>query len=177
MIEREILGWPYTVTDSGRVFSLPRRRVPQKREIHPVRNDKSRKGLYLTVGLHDGERAKKFFVHRLVAEMFLGPPPSPNHEVRHLDGNPINNKVKNLVWGTSKENSEDARRHGTMACGSRNGNSKLTEKDVLDIRKELKCGVWGVGSHLAKKYGVSQVIISNIKHQTRWGWIDKRVKI
>jgi hypothetical protein len=32
---------------------------------------------------------------------------------RHLDGNPINNRLENLRWGTHKENKADAIKHGT----------------------------------------------------------------
>lgn len=52
------------------------------------------------------------FVHRMVAEMFI-PNPDNLPVVRHLDGNPNNNNVLNLAWGTSKDNWEDSVRHGT----------------------------------------------------------------
>ena len=52
------------------------------------------------------------FVHRMVAEMFI-PNPDNLPLVRHLDGDPTNNVVWNLAWGTSKDNWEDAVRHGT----------------------------------------------------------------
>lgn len=48
---------------------------------------------------------KKFFVHRLVARAFLGPPPSPKHsQVNHKDWNPGNNNVDNLEYVTLAEN-------------------------------------------------------------------------
>lgn len=33
-------------------------------------------------------------------------------ETRHLDGDPGNNKVDNLVWGTIEENRRDTVKHG-----------------------------------------------------------------
>lgn len=51
-------------------------------------------------------------VHVLVAEAFLGPRPEGQH-VRHLDGNPRNNAVVNLAYGTAAENQQDAIAHGT----------------------------------------------------------------
>ena len=51
-------------------------------------------------------------VHRMVAEMFI-PNPDNLPVVRHLDGDPTNNVVWNLAWGTVKDNWEDAVRHGT----------------------------------------------------------------
>jgi DNA-binding CsgD family transcriptional regulator len=33
---------------------------------------------------------------------------------RHLDGNPANNHISNLGWGTNSENTQDRLEHGTM---------------------------------------------------------------
>lgn len=57
----------------------------------------------------------KEYVHRLVALVFLGPP-RDGDEVRHLDGKPSNNVVKNLAWGTHLENMQDMVRHGTQGA-------------------------------------------------------------
>lgn len=51
-------------------------------------------------------------VHRLVAETFLGPLPV-GLQTRHLDGDPSNNRVDNLQYGTGSQNMQDAVRHGT----------------------------------------------------------------
>ena len=49
--------------------------------------------------------SKSYRVHRLVAEAFLPPPPTPKHKcVNHKDGNPSNNHVSNLEWCTHSEN-------------------------------------------------------------------------
>lgn len=67
-------------------------------------------------GYHDyhlwtsGER-KRARAHTLVAEAFLGPRPVAQ-DVRHLDGNPGNNHLSNLAYGTRSENLRDAVRHG-----------------------------------------------------------------
>lgn len=52
-----------------------------------------------------------------------------------MDGDKMNNHISNLVWGTNAENSEDMARHGTLK-GERNPASKLTEPDVIRLRKE-----------------------------------------
>ncbi|AKL88362.1 HNH endonuclease [Gordonia phage GMA6] len=56
---------------------------------------------------------KSVLVHRLVAEAFLGAPPSDKPLVLHRDGNPLNNKVTNLKYGTSSENRLDSVSHET----------------------------------------------------------------
>ena len=60
----------------------------------------------------DGVRYHKY-IAVLVAEAFI---PNPNNypEVRHMDGNPYNNHVSNLKWGTHADNMADAKRHGTF---------------------------------------------------------------
>lgn len=45
---------------------------------------------------------------------FAGPCPE-GLEVRHLDGDPANNRLTNLCYGTHSENVQDSLRHGTHA--------------------------------------------------------------
>ncbi len=51
-------------------------------------------------------------VHCIVAAAFIGPRPS-GWETRHIDGNPSNNRLENLEYGTRSDNAEDSKRHGT----------------------------------------------------------------
>lgn len=53
---------------------------------------------YVQLGAHGIKTA----VHRLVALTFLGPPPTPLHEVAHGDGDRLNNTVTNLLWTAPK---------------------------------------------------------------------------
>jgi len=48
-------------------------------------------------------RQKKVFVHRLVAEHFM---PNPNNlsDVHHIDSNPQNNDISNLMWLSHRDN-------------------------------------------------------------------------
>ena len=48
---------------------------------------------------------QKFYVHRLVASTFLGPPSDPSRwQVNHLDGNRENNRLSNLEYVSPSEN-------------------------------------------------------------------------
>ncbi|CAE7635044.1 unnamed protein product, partial [Symbiodinium sp. CCMP2456] len=60
---------------------------------------------YLKVSV-DGQH---YYVHRLVATAFLGPPPDPTcWQVNHIDGNPANNLLTNLQYVTPAENQRHA---------------------------------------------------------------------
>ncbi len=89
----------YMVSDQGEIWS-------ERKDINLVQTPT--KTGYLTVKLN----GKTYNVHKLVAEAFIGPRPE-GLQVRHLDGNPRNNNVTNLVYGTSKENHADMVTHGT----------------------------------------------------------------
>lgn len=106
----------YEVSDFGRVRSLPRK----TRNGCPGRILKP--GLssgHLTVALSIDRQKKSFLVHRLVVLAFIGPPPSPEYEVCHNDGDPLNNTLDNLRWGTRSDNLLDSVRHGTHVWASR----------------------------------------------------------
>lgn len=97
----------YWVSDSGRVWS--KQRVGSHGGI--LRTPPDAKG-YPQVDLaRDGKRVHRY-VHHVVTDAFLGPIP-PGLERRHLDGNPGNNQLGNLEFGTQSANSLDSVRHGT----------------------------------------------------------------
>ena len=57
-------------------------------------------------------------VHKLVLLAFVGPAPY-KHDCRHLNGNPSDNRLENLRWGTRSENILDAVRHNTWMTPER----------------------------------------------------------
>jgi hypothetical protein len=109
-----------------------------------------------------GFRAK---LHRVMLTLFKRPP-KPGEVGRHLDGNPANNTLSNLAWGTAVENWDDSRRHGTAQVGSKHGMAKLTEAQVAEIRATPR--TQGSLRGLAKQYGVSKVLIGKIRSGEVW---------
>jgi hypothetical protein len=103
----------YEVSDHGRVRSLP----GHKRRGQVLRGIAQHHGHLMVNPRRDG-RMRQLFVHRLVLEAFIGPCP-PGMMCRHLNGNPSDNRLENLRWGTPKENAEDSTRHGTHANGNK----------------------------------------------------------
>jgi len=105
----------------------------------------------------DGSRVR-VVVHKLVAWVFLGHPPTSNHEVCHKNGDKKDNRVTNLKWGTRKENAADREKHGQTYRGKRHHKAKLNPQKVAEIRWARETlGTSYVD--LAKEYGVSPVTI------------------
>ena len=94
------------------------------------------------------------YVHRLVLFAFVGALPANTQrmEARHLDGNPTNNKLTNLAWGTVVENRADRRRLGETA--------KLSYSEMLGLQHDLRDGMllkdvaakYAIDRHTAAKY-------------------------
>lgn len=66
---------------------------------------------YPRVTLKVGGARHNYLVHHLVLKAFVGPKPA-GMECRHLNGNPADDRLENLKWGTPTENSYDTVRHG-----------------------------------------------------------------
>lgn len=161
---RQVKGWnSYFVSDSGFVKSYKKNKLNGR--LLTIHNHKDG---YLTVDLSIGRKAYQKFVHRLVAEAFI-PNPNNKKQVNHIDGDKRNNHVSNLEWSTRSENMRHAVRIGLKKPlkGSKNPAAKLSESDVLKIRKEYSLG--GIGQiALGVKYGVSQAVISDVLLRKRW---------
>ena len=148
-------GDAYEISDSGSIRSF-------KRSLDNVMNTTITPSGHRFVGLSlNGIRYTKY-IHRLVLEAFVGPCPE-GMECRHLDGDPSNNRVDNLKWGTSTENAADMVRHGTVSVGEKNGRSKLCELDVWLIRN-----VDLTTSKIAEFLGISQKTASDARRRITW---------
>jgi len=89
--------------------------------------------------------------------------------VRHTCDNRLCVNPAHLLLGTSADNTQDRHVRNRDARGSVNGNSKLTEEQVLAIRKNY--APWSrTRGHiaLAKAYGVSSSLISQIIKRDIW---------
>jgi hypothetical protein len=106
--------------------------------------------------------------HRLAYQRTKGPIPR-GFVVRHRCDVKGCVNPDHLVIGTHKDNSRDAMERGQVARGTRNGASKLDERQVLEIRARLAGGESTV--RLARAFGVSQSLVSQISLRQAWAWL------
>ena len=100
---------------------------------HILHQSISKKGRPI-IRIRVGSIKKTFYVHRLVLEAFVGNCPI-GMQACHFDDNKLNNKVENLRWDTWKNNVLDGLRNQTACMGEAHRSSRLTNNEVLDIRK------------------------------------------
>jgi hypothetical protein len=115
--------------------------------------------------LHVFIRGRNRQVHHLVLEAFVGPCP-PGMESRHLNGNPADNRLANLAWGTHKENIADAIERGTRPRGRRPVRAKVTENLVRVIRIARNEG-WSQVK-IAKRLNVAWITVHRILKDEAW---------
>ncbi|MDB5352697.1 MAG: hypothetical protein JWN86_3944 [Planctomycetota bacterium] len=164
---RPIAGFPgYRVNRKGVVQS---RRGPGCRSgttenwvsLKPIPRSRG----YMTVNLSCCGRKSIRYVHRLVLESFVGACPEGMVGC-HNDGDRTNNRVANLRWDTPTANEADKLRHGTRRVGSATACSKLSEVDVLEIRRRK-----GEGEPmrlLASEFGISWQNVQAIVGHRSW---------
>jgi len=135
---------------------------------------------------------KTIKVHRIVASTFI-PNPDIKPEINHLNGIKDDNKIMNLEWVTHRENfdhsvdnnmqpalfssAEENRYYRAVLdgrCekvqGSKVGTSKLTEKDVIEIRAKFKPRIY-TREMLANEYGVKPSCIKDVVNRRSWKFL------
>ena len=131
---------------------------------------------YLNFSYYKDGKRTTLDVHACVAKVFHGDRSSEGLYALHKDGNPLNNNVENLYWGTQKQNMMDMVRHGTVfrGQGEKNGNSKLKEADIHKIRDMKSNGI--LQKEIAAIYGVGESLISSILLGKKWAHIPIPIK-
>lgn len=94
----------YEVSNMGRVKSYSRRNY-QGRIMAQCLTGGKPKSMYLTVSLSRDNKRRNYFTHRLVATVFIGPPPAPKMTVDHKNNDKFDNAASNLQWMTRQDNS------------------------------------------------------------------------
>jgi hypothetical protein len=133
--------------------------------------------------LRDGAKSQ-MGAHRVSWMIAHGPIPDGMF-VCHRCDNPPCVRPDHLFLGSPRDNSQDAAKKGRMASGERHTTrlhperiargarlpqTKLTEDDVREIRRELAAST--PERHLARRYGVSKSLIWSIKTRRSWRHVE-----
>lgn len=120
-----------------------------------------------------------FQIHRIVAELFLPPPPQwmvdkcANEHwgkvlVLHKDNNKFNNHYINLKWGTLEDNTSQAFKDGLVqnSPGEKNGQAKLSDSLVHSICEFYQNG--GSRKEAENSFDISRHQAYSIYTKRKW---------
>lgn len=157
----------YQVSNLGRVKSLPN---TKRRTELVLKASAHVKSGHLIVNLTSAKKGGGWaqvchYVHTLVLRAFKGDCPLGN-EGCHNDGNPANNSLENLRWGTRDSNQADRLTHGTSNRGKRNGQAILDETGAREVKRRLAAKE--TQTSIAKAMGISRSAVSAIAVGRTW---------
>ena len=160
----------YEVSNLGRVRSLDRwvnhhtagKALRHGRILTPCRGNEP----YLSVMLSNAGESHSKRVHRIVAEAFI---PNPNglSDVDHIDCNKLNNRVENLRWCTSAENTRFAKDNGLLPVPPRFSELNDEQKERA-LKNHVKAVVRSDGKEFksiadaARDLGVSPGAVNHV---------------
>lgn len=163
---REIPNTDYSVSSEGQVAS---RKFGKWRILRLSLGSFGYPLVHLCIG--GEERTRR--VHHLVAGVFIGPQPTPAHQINHKNGLRWDSRAVNLEWVTQSENMRhrfDVLEH-PGPHGERNGKTKLTEVEVREILTRHAAGE--KRKSIAADYGVGETNVDHIIHGRTWAWISE----
>src|SRR5690606_21123068 len=164
---RESEKYPkWRFTSDGNIIS--------KKLNRPRKLFKNNSGYLMVTDVEEG-KTYNYYVHRLIAEIFIGEIPQ-GMAVNHKDGDKLNNHASNLEIVSYSENIRHADRTGlrTHAHGEQNGMAKLTNIEAEMLIKDIITGERN--KDLGKKYKIHPQYVSLIRHKRRWKKIWDRVE-
>lgn len=160
----------YEVSSWGRIRSLPRIEVYSRIDCYSGRViavRRKHKGKLLSPGRQGSGhlslplgKTRTQLVHTLVLTAFCCPRPE-GMECLHGDGNPANNRINNLRWGTRSENIFDAIRHGARDYTKFKRNERRLPDDLHSAVVKDKGSILSI----AKKFGISWGAAKRAKEQ------------
>lgn len=167
----------YAVSSYGVVKRITQGRgTKHGRLLKPSYNTEGRPRISL---YYEPNKMKTRSVAQVVAMAFLGKRP-PGKEINHKNGVRDHNRLENLEYVTPEENHYHAQIHGLLSHGKlhgdtvrgeRNGYSKLSTGEVIEIKKKGRLGVLS-HSQIAKEYPVNRSVISRILEGKLWSHVE-----
>lgn len=153
--EGKIRSLDREITQIGR-WGKPFTRKLKGQILRPGRYAKSG---HVSVVLGRGTNGRP--VHQLVLLTFIGPAPE-GMEVLHKDGNPLNNKLNNLKYGTRLENIMDNYRHKGVWRDT-------TQKQAEEVKRLLSQNL--KATDIAERVQLPVHTVYSIKKGGHFKWI------
>ena len=156
---RDIPGYEgiYRVSNDGQVMRVG----------SAVLKPRLKKSGYMFISTYLKSRRQNFYVHKLVAWLFIGERPN-KADINHINGIKTDNRVENLEYMTRAENMRHARElglHNNRADS--HYNAKLTSEKAKEIR--LLYATTDIRQYeLAAQFQVTKSAISSIIRFRTW---------
>jgi hypothetical protein len=175
--EKGALKKRYAISSYGRIISF----TGNIEEGDYIRGGKLRG--YPTLPLRPAGKSKTFYVHKLVAELFL-PKTSPDQEyVIHLDYNKSNNFIENLQWANKEEMFEHQQKNPSVleAREKQKGRKtqqghKLSATQVMRLKMKINDPNRKTRLKLiAREFGISEMQLYRIKSGENWAHVEVEV--
>lgn len=125
------------------------------------------------VPIHRASMPRKA-VHRIICEVVYRPMDDGEH-ARHLCHNKGCVNPEHLAPGSQSENMLDSVRdgHWTFTRGTGNGRAKMTESDVVLLRREFRPNTPGEAARWSTRFGVDQSNIRDAVAGRTWRHVPK----
>lgn len=164
---RDLPGFPgYRIGSDGSFWSRRKRNGGLGSEWRQLKARRGSSGYLQIAPMRDGRAVPKL-LHRAVLEAFIGPCPSGMEACHSPDPDRTNCRLENLRWDTRRANNiQDKLAHGRLPIGTRHHATKLSEEDVLDIRRRASAGEPQKG--IAKAFGLSKAAVQFIVSGRTW---------
>jgi hypothetical protein len=172
MITMDVDGFPgYRIGLDGSIWTSKRGRWGNDAAWRKLKPSLSIYGYpYVFLSRRFPAETRRFFLHHLVLETFIGPRPA-GADACHANGVRSDNRLSNLRWDSRKVNMADSIAHGTVARGEKSGASRLTEDQVREIRTLYAPNKYGL-KRLGKQFGVAVDTIRAIVTRRTWAHVS-----
>lgn len=138
----------YEISNYGRVWSKAR---------HIFKLPDTNNCGYLRIQLSRNGNKERYFIHRLVAELFV-PGKFADFVVNHIDGNKLNNMATNLEWVSQTDN----QRHSLLDLGNKAKLKLFTEQPYKLVHADGTMTYYESMAKLAYATGFSRAMLYNL---------------
>lgn len=173
IFEEGALRKRYAVSNYGRVVSF----IDKLAEGTIVKGGTL--GGYPTLPMRPFGKSTTFYIHKLVAELFLEKTDEEQTFVIHVDYNKKNNYFGNLKWAAKEEVFGHQQKNPSVLEARENQKNrftvqghKLTATQVMRLKKKINDPNRKTRlKMLAKQFGISEMQLYRIKSGENWGHI------